>query len=92
MASGLPVVALRAGGVGDIVRTGETGLLIEPTAPPPEFAAALIRLIDDPGLRHRTAASARAYALSQRWDEIMSGLRDHYLAIADAAVPATAAV
>ncbi len=71
MASGLPVVALRAGGVGDIVRPGETGVLIEPSAPPSEFAGSLVRLIDDPGLRHRTAASARSYALSQRWDEIM---------------------
>src|SRR5262249_6118930 len=34
MASGLPVVALRAGGVGETVRSGETGLLVEPTEPP----------------------------------------------------------
>ncbi len=78
MASGLPVVALRAGGVGDIVRPDETGLLIEPYAPPLDLADALIRFIDDTALRHRTAEAARAYALSQSWDEIMGALRGRY--------------
>lgn len=78
MASGLPVVALRAGGVGDTVRPGVTGALVEPNAAPAEFAHALITLIDDHDLRRRTSQAARAYALSQSWDEIMGSLRDHY--------------
>ncbi len=85
MASGLPVVALRAGGVGDTVRPGETGFLIEPDAPPPVFANAVLGLIDDAGLRHRTADSARAYASSQSWSEIMGGLRDHYRKVVETA-------
>ena len=36
MASGLPVVAVRAGGLGEIVQPGGTGLLIDPDAPPPD--------------------------------------------------------
>lgn len=78
MASGLPVVAIRAGGPGDIVRPEETGLLLEPEDPPERFAAALIRLIDDPELRGRMAAAARVYAESQTWDAIMAALRDRY--------------
>ncbi len=78
MASGLPVVALRAGGVGDTVRPGETGLLIDPDAPPADFARAVTSLIDNADLRRQTAASARSYAQSQSWDEIMGRLRDHY--------------
>jgi glycosyltransferase involved in cell wall biosynthesis len=78
MASGLPVVALRAGGVGDTVRSGETGVLIEPTAPTSSFAHAVVSLFDDTAERHRRAESARAYALSQSWDEIMGGLRSRY--------------
>lgn len=81
MASGLPVVAVRAGGPGDTVRPGETGTLVEPTDPPSAMASALRRLADDPDLRRRMSGSARAYALSQTWDAIMGGLRARYLAI-----------
>ena len=82
MASGLPVVAVRAGGPGDTVRPGETGLLVEPTDPPDAFAAHLIDLIDHPDRRHRMAAAARDYARSRTWDAIMGGLRDRYARIA----------
>lgn len=78
MASGMPVVALRAGGVGEIVRDEETGILLDPDAPPDAFARALIRLADRTEVRRRMAEAARAYAESQSWDAIMDGLRDHY--------------
>ena len=85
MASGLPVVALRAGGVGEIVRDGATGLLVDPDASPRTFADSLIRLADDADLRHRMAAAARAYAESQSWDAIMDELRERYAALIDRA-------
>ena len=78
MAAGLPVVAIRAGGVGDIVRNGGTGLLLEPTDPPAKFAEALVRLVDDTALRRDLAESARAYAVTQTWEAIMGGLRERY--------------
>jgi glycosyltransferase involved in cell wall biosynthesis len=78
MASALPVVALRAGGVADIVRPGETGMLIDPAAPSSAFTSAVIDLIDDHDRRRRTADAARAYAVSQSWDEIMDALRGRY--------------
>jgi glycosyltransferase involved in cell wall biosynthesis len=81
MASGLPVVAVRAGGPGDTVGDGQTGFLIEPDAPPDRFADALIRLVDEADLRRRMADAARAYAESQTWDAIMGGLRERYLRI-----------
>ena len=92
MASGLPVVALRAGGVGDTVRPGETGVLLEPTAAASEFAAAVITLIDDNELRRRTAENARAFAQSQSWDEIMEGLRERYQKAIESAEPARSIV
>jgi len=91
MASGLPVVALRAGGVGDTVRPGETGVLVDPAAPPAAFAAALTRLVDDRPLRLRTASAARAYAESQGWDAIMGALRDRYTLASGRDVPGPAA-
>ena len=60
-AAGLPVVAGREGGVGDIVREGESGLLA-----PPRDAAALADLaaflLRDAGLRARLAQGARSHA------------------------------
>lgn len=87
MASGLPVVAVRAGGPGDIVREDDTGFLIDPKATPETFAGALLRLVDDPERRRRMAGSARAYALSQSWDAIMMGLRERYLGVLAASTP-----
>jgi glycosyltransferase involved in cell wall biosynthesis len=81
MASGLPVVALRAGGVGDTVRPEETGLLLEPDAPPPRFADAVVRLVDDDALRRSLAQGARDYACSQSWGEIMGVLRARYQSV-----------
>ncbi len=81
MASSLPVVAVRAGGVGETVLLGETGSLVEPSDPPDRLARELIRLVDQPGERKRMAAAARKYAESQSWSSIMGGLRERYLAI-----------
>ncbi|QEH38002.1 GDP-mannose-dependent alpha-mannosyltransferase [Aquisphaera giovannonii] len=78
MASGMPVVALRAGGVGDTVREGVNGLLVEAGDPPSRFAEALLSLVIDPGRRVAMAHAARAFALTQTWDAIMGGLRDRY--------------
>ena len=78
MASGLPVVALKAGGVGDIVRPGENGKLVEPDQGPQVFAEMVSRLVEDHDRRKALAAGALAYARSQSWDEIMEGLRSCY--------------
>src|SRR5262249_10094160 len=74
MAAGLPVVALRAGGVGETVQSGTTGLLVEPSEPPERLGDALLSLIDRPDQRRQMAAAARRYALSQSWDTIIGGL------------------
>jgi glycosyltransferase involved in cell wall biosynthesis len=81
MASGLPVVALRAGGVGEMVQSGATGSLVEPSEPPAQFASALLRLIEHPEERRRMAQAARDYALSQSWDAIMDALRCRYQSV-----------
>jgi len=78
MASGLPVVALRAGGVGETVAASDAGLLIDPSHSPQEFAQAVLSLVDDASLRHELALRARSYAESQSWGTIMSGLRERY--------------
>ena len=83
MASGLPVVALRAGGVGESVQSGTTGILVEPSEPPASFASAVLRLVEHPEQRAAMASAAREYALSQSWDAIMGGLRERYQRVID---------
>ncbi len=62
MAAGLPVVALDAPGVCEVVRDGSNGRLLPQDTPPAAFAQALGRLVDDPGQREELAAGARATA------------------------------
>lgn len=90
MASGLPVIALRAGGVGDIVRPGDTGMLLPADASPRAFAASVMSLVDCERDRRRMSAAARSFALSQSWDEIMGTLRSRYERLIEAAEPAEA--
>lgn len=57
MACGLPVVVSDAGGLPEVVRAGESGLVV-PRGDVQALAAALERLVDDAGLRSRLAAAA----------------------------------
>ncbi len=61
MALGKPVIATRLAGPLEIVTDGVDGLLVAPGSVP-ELGAALTRLIDDPRLRERLGAAARARA------------------------------
>lgn len=58
MAAGLPAVGVVSPGVGDIIRNGETGFLTTESAS--EFAARMLDLARDRGLRERMSATARA--------------------------------
>jgi glycosyltransferase involved in cell wall biosynthesis len=60
MAAGTPVVAVAAGGIPEVVRDGETGILT-PSAEPELLAAGVARLLDDPALACRVAVGGRAF-------------------------------
>ncbi len=60
IASGLPVVTTNVGGVGDVVRDGREGFLVEPGSKD-SLAEAMLRLCD-PGLRGDLSAGALARA------------------------------
>ena len=64
MSAGVAVVASRLSGIPELVRDGETGLLVPPrdaTA----IAEAIRRLHDDPRLRERLGTAAREHVLEQ---------------------------
>jgi glycosyltransferase involved in cell wall biosynthesis len=65
MASGLPVVSTPIGAIPEMVRDGETGLLVAPGAP--EALARALATLRDAELRTRLGASARALA-TERFD------------------------
>jgi glycosyltransferase involved in cell wall biosynthesis len=56
MAAGLPVIASDVGGVGDLVRDGQTGLLFDPSSPV-SLLAALDTLVSQP-VRVKSIAQA----------------------------------
>ncbi|WP_108662509.1 glycosyltransferase family 4 protein [Acuticoccus kandeliae] len=66
-AAGLPVVGGASGGVADIVRDGETGLLVPP-GDPEAFAAAIDLLLADPKRRVAMGHAARAFAAENDLD------------------------
>lgn len=59
MATGLPVVATRVGGVAEFVRDGTTGYLVAPDDAA-GLGARMQLLLDDPALRRRLGAEGRA--------------------------------
>jgi glycosyltransferase involved in cell wall biosynthesis len=63
-AAGLPVVGTRVGGVPEMMREGESGLLV-PLFDIPALTAALERLISDPVLRRRMGRAGRRYCLEE---------------------------
>lgn len=72
-ASGVPVVAPRAGGAPDVVHHLETGLLYDP-AHPKDFRRAVESVVAD---RHRGLLGVRARELATRtWADAVSDLRD----------------
>ncbi len=60
MAAGLPIVATATGGIPEVLRHEESGLLIERQRPD-RLAAAVLRLIGDPGECTRLGAGARRF-------------------------------
>jgi glycosyltransferase involved in cell wall biosynthesis len=69
MAHGRPVVATRVGGIPELVIDGITGFLVEP-GDRDGLRSALQRLLDDPALRRRMGAAARAAVRRCSWDAV----------------------
>ena len=73
MASGVPVVASRIGGIPEVVRHGETGFLCDVTDVP-AMARASLAILEDPELHERMRRAARERAVSAFSESIVMPL------------------
>jgi len=77
MACALPVVAAEATGATNLVRDGDTGVLVDP-GDIAGFADAVAAYAADPGLRTRHGEAGLSYARTQDWDRINATVVDTY--------------
>jgi glycosyltransferase involved in cell wall biosynthesis len=81
MACALPVVAASASGTTNLVRDGETGVLVPPNGAA-GYADALEAYARDPEFRRRHGAAGLAYAETMDWDRINDAVLQVYLRVA----------
>jgi glycosyltransferase involved in cell wall biosynthesis len=77
LSSGLPVVAANAGGIPDLVRDGENGILFDPDRPE-NAAKAIAELIHHEGIRRFYQKQARKSAEACSWTRETEELLDAY--------------
>ena len=80
MASGLPVVAARAGGAIDLVRPGETGALFTP-GNVTDLCGRVRQVLEAPDRVRAMGAAGRAAAERRSWGRVMDELLGHYARI-----------
>lgn len=73
LACGIPTAASRAGGNGEIVRDGESGVLFD-KGNPASLAQAVLRLARDPALRGRVSLGGRAAAAGFTFGAMVEGM------------------
>jgi spore coat protein SA len=78
-AAGLPVIATRRGGIPEVVRDGETGLLLDRYDNDDELATKIIKLLEDAPLRQRLGQQGRAWVEANfSWEKIANTLEAFY--------------
>lgn len=85
-ASGLPVVAPRAGGPIDLIEHGADGFLFTPNVAD-GMREPIERLVDDAALRARMGEAGRRRVLSRSWRAVCSDLVRHYESVVAQPVP-----
>jgi glycosyltransferase involved in cell wall biosynthesis len=77
MASRLPVIGARAGGIPEMIEDGVNGFLFDSEA---EAAALVGRLVADKAQRESMGRAARASSLNRSWEAATGRLVEHYRA------------
>jgi len=77
MASGVPVVASRVGGLTGTIKDGETGYLVPWLCPEP-FAERIELLLENEPLRHNLGEAAREAMARYRWENVATAVLHLY--------------
>lgn len=80
MASGKPTIGSKVGGVVDVIRQSESGLLVEPNDPT-RLAKAMTDLLDDEELRMRMGKRGREIAEANDWEGVSKKMEKLYSSI-----------
>ncbi len=88
LALGVPVVATGVGGLGEVLRDGESALVVPP-GDPEALTRALVRLLEDPELRERLACGGRRLAGEHAWPALAKRTEAVFLDLADRDGPRT---
>ena len=83
MASGLPIVSTKVGAIPEVVKDGETGVLVQPDSPE-EIAKAVNFLLDNPEKMRMMGLKGRERAKSLfTWDKVAHRVLNYYLLLSD---------
>jgi glycosyltransferase involved in cell wall biosynthesis len=84
MASGIPVIGSEVGGIPELIRHGETGLLFQP-GDPDSLAESIFRLIEEENLRQNLKTKAfQEIKRKYTWEKISEELIHKYQSLLDA--------
>lgn len=82
MASGIPVIASKRGGITEVVSNGSSGLLVPNYLSPQAFAHAIAKIKSSPALAKRLARGGRKRVQAKfSWYGTVAKLRGHYRSI-----------
>lgn len=82
MASGIPVIASKRGGISEVVTHGNSGMLVKSYLSPQAFAHAIAKVKSSPGLAKRLVDGGRKRVNARfSWYSTVSRLRGHYRSI-----------
>ena len=72
-----PIIASRVGGIPDLIKDDETGLLVEPNSAR-DIVSAILSLYSDPSKTARIVASARQYVARHTPEAMFANYRQYY--------------
>ena len=82
MAMGVPIIASKVGGIPEIIKEGETGVLVKPKSSS-EIAEAIIKLLSEKEISHRMKARSKEEVRRFSVEEMVRKYENLYISLVD---------